>query len=613
MAQTTPTQHLPAVTETAAGTFENARQRVLGMFGNLRQSVLPSVDQPYTPVTTRSSQPRTRRQKALAFIPAIALGLAGVVLVLAVGMFVFRAVYDGRIYPAVIVGDVPVGGLTVAAAEQELAARAGELEAGTVEFRYGGQTWTPTLSELGVTVDLAGSLAEAETLGRTGDAATRLGAARELLQHDQVVPLRTELNADVLDAWFDEVDAALGQPAVNAAVVVEGTTVTVSPEEPGVQVDRAAATAVITETLRTLAPVSQDLPTEVAAPDVTAADLAPVIATVDEQMNRSMRVTFENRTWRVDGLALVPYLTVENVTVDGQPSVQLGFETSTLASALRELYASEINREPVNARVVWDNAVGLVAVSQSVDGVTVNGGAFAQVVADGFLNGKEEVKVPTVVVHPDIDSSNLAALGITNFLASGDSNFAGGSWERDENIRVAASLLNGTLVRPGAEFSFNDAIGEITADKGYQEAAVVVAEQIGRGIGGGVCQVSTTVFRAALLSGMPIGEWHAHTYRLTNYERDGWGPGFDASILQIGSDPDGWADFTFENFTDGWLYIQAYTDNYRLYVNIYGTDTGRSVDITKWGINNKSTGFTRVIYDADGNVVADRDFATTFK
>jgi hypothetical protein len=86
-----------------------------------------------------------------------------------------------------------------------------------------------------------------------------------------------------------------------------------------------------------------------------------------------------------------------------------------------------------------------------------------------------------------------------------------------------------------------------------------------------------------------------------------------ASILQYGSNPDDWADFTFENFTGGWLYIQAYTDGLRLYVSIYGTDTGRTVDLDAWGINGKSTGFTRTIYDANGDVVASRDFPTTFK
>src|SRR5690606_20892140 len=150
------------------------------------------------------------------------------------------------------------------------------------------------------------------------------------------------------------------------------------------------------------------------------------------------------------------------------------------------------------------------------------------------------------------------------------------SWGRDENIYVSTRLLNGELVPPGGTFSFNKAIGEITYDKGYQDAAVVVAEEVGRDVGGGVCQVSTTVFRAAILAGMPIVEWHPHTYRLPNYERDSWGPGFDASILQWeGADPSTWADFRFENYTDGWLLVESWPSYPHVVVSIYGTGDGR--------------------------------------
>ena len=145
------------------------------------------------------------------------------------------------------------------------------------------------------------------------------------------------------------------------------------------------------------------------------------------------------------------------------------------------------------------------------------------------------------------------------------------------------------------------------------DAAVAMGEQVGRDVGGGVCQVSTTIFRAALYAGMPITERHAHTYRLTSYERDNWGPGFDASILQLGSDPSTWADFRFENFTDGWLLIESYTSYPHLYVTIYGQETGREVEVDWWGIDAaNATGFTRTIYDADGNEVAVRDFGSDY-
>ena len=179
---------------------------------------------------------------------------------------------------------------------------------------------------------------------------------------------------------------------------------------------------------------------------------------------------------------------------------------------------------------------------------------------------------------------------------------------------MATRLLNGTLVPPGGIFSFNGAIGEITADKGYQEASVVVAEQVGRDIGGGVCQVSTTVFRAALIAGMPIEEWHPHTFRLPGYEGDNWPAGFDASILQWGGDPSAWGDFKFENYSDSWLLVESWVSGQTMTVNIYGTSDGRQVELNSWGpMEGNDAAFTRVVTDSNGEVIAEREFYSDFK
>ena len=142
----------------------------------------------------------------------------------------------------------------------------------------------------------------------------------------------------------------------------------------------------------------------------------------------------------------------------------------------------------------------------------------------------------------------------------------------------------------------------------------MVAVQVGKVFGGGVCQVSTTVFRAALMAGMPIGEWHPHTYRLPGYEGANWPAGFDASILQMGDDPQYWGDFTFENYTDSWLLVESWTSGESMVVNIYGTSDGREVDLNATGImSNGDAAFTRTIYDANGGVIAERYFYTDFK
>jgi len=563
-------------------------------------------------------------------------------LIVALALFAFRAVYNGRVYPAVVVGDVPVGGLTMAQAEGRLTERADELEQGVVTFTYGDQRWTPTLSQFGATVDLDRSLAIAHSRGREDDAVSRLSFAGRILQEDQTVPLHTVVDGQALDAWFDQVDGDLGQPAVNADLVLNGLDVSVSPDKDGLVVDRAVARASVLEALTTLEPVTIELPTRAKAPEIRVADLEQARQDVRSVMAEHVTVTFEGTEWTLNRQELASYLGVETRAVDGEPDVVLSMDEKQLATLLREKFASKVNRKPVDAEVRWDSdSAGLFAKEPSIDGISLKASSFAAVVSESFLNDHDLVDIPVVVTKPAVDDDNLEALKVQTRIGQGDSNYEGGSPERDKNIGVGVDLLNGTLVKPGEKFSFNDAIGAIDAKKGYVEASVVENGRVGKDIGGGICQVSTTVFRAALKSGLPIDTWNPHTYRIKTYERDGWSAGYDASILQLG-DPSIWGDFKFENKTDGWLYVESWTQYPRVIVNIYGPDLGWKVDFTKTSVSDPikedkdiehvdperpkgfmeqtefpmdgyEAAFVRTVTDADGKELWERNFYTRFK
>ena len=575
-------------------------------------------------------------------LPRAITGVALLLLALTIGLFAFRAFYSERIYPAVTVGDVPVGGLTAGQAQNLLVERAADLEQGTVAFSYAGKTWTPTLAEMGVTLELEQSLAEARALGRNDDARSRLAFTANSLREDQIVALRSMVDENVLNAWFDKVDSDIGAPAVDARIQLSGTQVSIAPEATGIVVDRNTAKAAILGALTSLKPVSLELPTVIDRPVIFAADLEQVRSDVENAVSGPVAVAFESKSWSIEAETLVQFLTVDTVLEGNKPIAKLTFNQEALAAALRDRFTPEVDRAPVNAEVRWSDDQGLIATAPSVTGITLKAPEFAAAVSESFLNGHVNVDIPVVQTAPEIDSENLAALKINTRLATGDSNYAGGSAERDINIGVGTGLLNGTLVRPGEEFSFNGAVGEITADKGYVESSVVVAERSGKDIGGGICQVSTTVFRAAILAGMPITTWNPHTYRLKGYEADGWGPGFDASILQYGSTPEEWGDFKFENATSGWLLVEAWTEYPRMYVRIYGENLGHSVEIVdewqsdpitdnedieivneglppgtvqqiEYPLAGLEAGFTRVVKDANGVEVYNRSFVTKFK
>lgn len=186
-------------------------------------------------------------------------------------------------------------------------------------------------------------------------------------------------------------------------------------------------------------------------------------------------------------------------------------------------------------------------------------------------------------VEPKVTTAEANNLGIQELVGQGSSRFLGSITNRIHNIQLAASRLNGVLAAPGEEFSFNKALGDVSKFTGYKEAYIIQEGRTILGDGGGVCQVSTTLFRALLNAGLPISERHAHSYRVGYYEQ-GSPVGFDASVY----DPR-W-DLKFKNDTGHHLLIQA-AINFKtatLTFELYGARDGRKVTISKPLIKNQT-------------------------
>ncbi len=189
------------------------------------------------------------------------------------------------------------------------------------------------------------------------------------------------------------------------------------------------------------------------------------------------------------------------------------------------------------------------------------------------------MSIPLVVeiVHPTQTTDAINSFGIKELLGRGESYFRGSIPGRIYNIALAASRVNGVLVAPGTTFSFNATVGDISAGSGYKQAYVIKSGRTVLDDGGGVCQVSTTLFRATLDAGLPIGQRFAHSYRVGYYEQGGWGAGFDATVYSPTY------DFTFTNDTPAHILVAAVADtaNTTLVFELYGTSDGRVATTSK--------------------------------
>ncbi|MBI2621927.1 MAG: VanW family protein [Candidatus Levybacteria bacterium] len=263
--------------------------------------------------------------------------------------------------------------------------------------------------------------------------------------------------------------------------------------------------------------------------------------------------------------------------LDLSPSYKLSEEK--LYSELNTLI-DFIDKKPVEAVFTFENG-RVTEFKPSEDGREIDKNELGQQIlskARLILNYTSQkiviIPIPIKIIEPNLTTDKVNKMGIRELIGSGTSLFAHSIESRIYNINLAASRLNGILVAPGETFSFAEAIGDISAYTGYKQAFIISGGKTILGDGGGVCQVSTTLFRAALNSGLPIEERTAHAYRVSYYEQDSL-PGLDATVYVPS------VDLKFRNDTGHHILIQALVDPraLRLTFNLYGTKDGRITEI----------------------------------
>jgi vancomycin resistance protein YoaR len=211
-----------------------------------------------------------------------------------------------------------------------------------------------------------------------------------------------------------------------------------------------------------------------------------------------------------------------------------------------------------------------------------------------LYSSERTVTLPLRELPPPVTADNLAALGISAPVGVGVSSFRNSAPYRITNIQAGTRQMDGVLIPPGATFSFNTTLGPVTAERGFVEGYAIIDNRTQKEWGGGLCQVSTTVFRAAFFAGLPITERHAHSFRIGWYEELGEPPGLDAAIFT------GVHDLRFVNDTGGWLLLTGTVDTRRqqLTITLYGSPTNRRVEYS-YRILERMPAPTRPVYIDD--------------
>lgn len=260
-------------------------------------------------------------------------------------------------------------------------------------------------------------------------------------------------------------------------------------------------------------------------------------------------------------------------TLDESGHFKKGASASINSEKIKEdidKLTEDIKKEPQNGRFKMSEEGKLVVSQKSSVGYKLD---VDQTVAEVILAIKDpkgsKVSMAIEEVRPEISTENISSLGIKELIAHGESNFRGSPKNRIHNIKVATERFNGVILKPGQEFSFTTLLGPVDEESGYKEELVIKENKTIPEFGGGVCQVSTTMFRAALNAGFEIIERRNHAYPVQYYSPQGT----DATIYLPSP------DLRFLNNTNSHALIQAKIEGTILSFDVYGTSDGREVEL----------------------------------
>ncbi len=289
--------------------------------------------------------------------------------------------------------------------------------------------------------------------------------------------------------------------------------------------------------------------------------------------------------WKLDPQALAGLLTIARV----DSTIQVGLETGRLQAYLESL-APDLVRQPANSRFIFnDETRQLELIQPGTIGRNLNVAASIQEIQTRVSQGEHNMDLVLDYINPAVgDDATAEQLGITEQVSVQASYFYGSSASRIQNIKAAASRFHGVLVPPGATFSMGEALGDVSLDTGYAEALIIYGNRTIKGVGGGVCQVSTTFFRTAFFGGYPVVERYPHAYRVSYYEYTAGGnvdpdlAGLDATVFTPV------VDFRFTNDTPNWLLMETYVnvEARKLTWKFYSTSDGRTVEWDTTGLQN---------------------------
>lgn len=501
----------------------------------------------------------------------------------------YQLLYAGRIFPGVSVAGVDLSGLRPAEAAVKLNETLSYPLTGKILFRAGEKAWVATPAELGMVFDPSSSAVTAYKLGRSGGLFGALSGQIRAAGRGVSVAPAVIFDERVAHQYLTQIASQINQPVVEASLNLEGTNVVAKPGQVGRELKMEATLLYLTAQLQTFSDGEVQLVVQ---------EIQPQILDVSAQADAARQILSQPLTLTIPNAAAGdpgPYVYTPEVIANllAVQRTQDGIQVGLSPTALRDMLVpvkDHVDRLASDARFIFnDETRQLDLMEDSKVGRALDVDASIQAINEAVGRGEHAVSLIINETQPKVSGAATAQeLGITQVVSENTSYFYGSSEERIQNIQAASARFHGLLVAPGETFSMGKYLGDVSLENGFAEAIIIYGGRSIKGVGGGVCQVSTTLFRTVFFGGYPIVERYSHAYRVSYYEQTASGAidsnlaGMDATVYFP------LVDFKFTNDTPYWILMETYVNvsARTLTWKFYSTPDGRTVSWETTGPTN---------------------------
>jgi len=503
----------------------------------------------------------------------------------------YQLLYAGRIFPGVSVAGVDLSGLSRDEAAVKLNQTLSYSITGKILFRDGEKAWVASPAELGMVFDPSASAVTAYRLGRSGGLFGALSGQVRAGGRGVSVPPVIVFDQRVAYQYLNQISSQINQPVVEATLSLEGTNVVAKPGQVGRELKIDATLIYLEAQLQTFSDGEVQLVVQELQPQIL--DVSAQADTARQILSQPLTLAIPNATAGDPGPyiynpeVLANLLAVQRVQNGDQSGVQVALNPRALRDLLVPV-KDQVDRLPSDAKFIFnDDTRQLDLMEDSKTGRALDLDASIKAINEAIGRGEHTASLVINEAQPRVSGTATGQeLGITELIHEEISYFYGSSAERIQNIHAAAASFHGVLVAPGETFSMGAHMADVSLDNGFAEALIIYGGKTIKGVGGGVCQVSTTLFRAALNAGFPIVERTPHAYRVSYYEQTPGGApdpslaGLDATVYFP------LVDFKFTNDTPHWILMETYPSSTSLTWKFYSTSDGRSVTLENSGPTN---------------------------